>query len=60
MLDTFPWEMLPILQEQPVSRMENIHFTYYLYKVHEEAFVDGHLVTKADVGRYIINPGACS
>ncbi|XP_045539175.1 uncharacterized protein LOC106713033 [Papilio machaon] len=55
-LDTFPWEMLCAVETQPVCRMENIHFTYYLYKIHEKDFVDGHLVNKAEVGRYIINP----
>ncbi|KPI95957.1 Separin [Papilio xuthus] len=56
LLDTFPWEMLSAVRTQAVCRMENIHFTYYLYKVHEKNFVDGHLVNKAEVGRYIINP----
>ncbi|XP_013145878.1 PREDICTED: separin [Papilio polytes] len=56
LLDTFPWEMLSCVREQAVCRMENIHFTYYLYKTHEKQFVDGHMVIKADVGRYIINP----
>ncbi|CAH2051711.1 unnamed protein product, partial [Iphiclides podalirius] len=56
MLDTFPWEMLPIFHHQPVSRMENIHFTYALYKIHEKDFVDGYIASKTDVGRYIINP----
>ncbi|XP_072934655.1 separin [Epargyreus clarus] len=56
MLDTFPWESLPILNHQPVCRMENIHFLYALYKIHEKDIVDGYFTTKADVGRYIINP----
>ncbi|KAL0818068.1 hypothetical protein ABMA28_008604 [Loxostege sticticalis] len=56
MLDTFPWETLPIINHHPVSRIENIHFLYYLYKLHEKDIVDGYLVSKADVGRYIINP----
>ncbi|XP_063833365.1 uncharacterized protein LOC135082498 [Ostrinia nubilalis] len=56
MLDTFPWETLPIINHDPVSRIENIHFLYYLYKLHEKNIVDGYLETKADVGRYIINP----
>ncbi|KAG6457866.1 hypothetical protein O3G_MSEX010537 [Manduca sexta] len=57
LLDTFPWETLPILNHHPVSRMENIHFLYYLYKIHEKQIVDGHFVAKCDVGRYVINPG---
>ncbi|XP_047033307.1 separin [Helicoverpa zea] len=56
MLDTFPWETLPILNQHPVSRMENIHFLYYLYKIHESKIVDGYFAAKCDVGRYVINP----
>ncbi|KAJ8713144.1 hypothetical protein PYW08_008448 [Mythimna loreyi] len=56
MLDTFPWETLPILNQHPVSRMENIHFLYYLYKVHENDVIDGYFAAKCDVGRYVINP----
>uniref|UniRef100_A0A2H1W5J8 separase n=1 Tax=Spodoptera frugiperda TaxID=7108 RepID=A0A2H1W5J8_SPOFR len=56
-LDTFPWETLPILNQHPVSRMENIHFLYYLYKVHEKSIVDGYYAAKCEVGRYVINPG---
>ncbi|XP_050353492.1 uncharacterized protein LOC126775525 [Nymphalis io] len=56
MLDTFPWETLPIINQQPVSRIENIHFLYMLYKVHEDRIVDGYFKANADVGRYIINP----
>ncbi|CAH1641316.1 unnamed protein product [Spodoptera littoralis] len=55
-LDTFPWETIPILNQHPVSRMENIHFLYYLYKVHEKNIVDGYYAAKCDVGRYVINP----
>ncbi|XP_026740569.1 separin-like [Trichoplusia ni] len=56
MLDTFPWETLPILNQHPVSRMENIHFLYYLYKIHEKKICDGYFNAKCDVGRYVINP----
>ncbi|CAG9103949.1 unnamed protein product [Plutella xylostella] len=56
MLDTFPWECLPLLNTHPVSRMENLHFIYYLYKVHEKNIVDGYYLSKADEGRYVINP----
>ncbi|KAJ2942982.1 hypothetical protein O0L34_g15173 [Tuta absoluta] len=55
-LDTFPWESLPILNHHPVSRIENIHFLYYLYKIHEKDVVDGYFTAKADKGRYLINP----
>ncbi|CAG9791650.1 unnamed protein product [Diatraea saccharalis] len=56
-LDTFPWETLPIINQHPVSRMENIHFLYYLYKIHESRITDGYFNARADVGRYVINPG---
>lgn len=56
MLDTFPWETLPIINQHPVSRIENIHFLYTLYKVHEPRIVDGYFNAKAEVGRYLINP----
>jgi hypothetical protein len=56
-LDTFPWETLPIINYHPVSRMENLHFLYYLYKLHQKNISDGYLNAKADVLRYVINPG---
>ncbi|KAL4708912.1 hypothetical protein ACJJTC_010957 [Scirpophaga incertulas] len=55
-LDIFPWESLYIINQHPVSRIENIHFLYYLFKLHEKNIIDGYFITKADVGRYIINP----
>ncbi|XP_073948672.1 extra spindle pole bodies like 1, separase isoform X2 [Choristoneura fumiferana] len=55
-LDTFPWESLPVLSQHPVSRIENIHFLYSLYKMHEDKIVDGYFAAKSDVGRYVINP----
>ncbi|CAB3256831.1 unnamed protein product [Arctia plantaginis] len=56
MLDTFPWETLPVLNHHPVSRLENIHFLYYLYKIHEKDVKDGYFTTKCEIGRYVINP----
>ncbi|XP_045503315.1 uncharacterized protein LOC123700208 [Colias croceus] len=56
MLDTFPWESLPVLNLQPVTRMENIHFLYMLYKIHQNRIVEGYFEAKSEVGRYIINP----
>ncbi|KOB76374.1 Separin [Operophtera brumata] len=57
MLDTFPWESLPVLKHHPVTRIENIHFLYYLYKTHLSSMVDGYIETSGQVGRYVINPG---
>lgn len=48
--------MLNILKEHPVSRMPSLHFTYALYKEHENTFVNGHKVIKPEKGGYIINP----
>ncbi|CAG9559334.1 unnamed protein product [Danaus chrysippus] len=56
MLDTFPWETLPILNQHPVTRIENIHFLYSLYKTHENKIINGYYTTSTNVGRYIINP----
>lgn len=56
MLDTFPWETLPVLNHHPVSRLENLHFLYYLYKIHEKDIKDGYFRTTCEVGRYVINP----
>ncbi|XP_059053319.1 uncharacterized protein LOC131847699 [Achroia grisella] len=55
-LDSFPWETLPILNHHPVCRMENIHFVYSLFKQHEKQFVDGYFEASGGVGRYVINP----
>nr|XP_034827801.1 separin [Maniola hyperantus] len=56
MLDTFPWETLPILAQQPVSRIENVHFLYSLYKEHQDRIVDGYFAAECNVGRYVVNP----
>ncbi|XP_045518099.1 separin isoform X2 [Pieris brassicae] len=56
LLDSFPWESLPALNPHPITRMENIHFLYFLYKTHEDSIVDGYFLTKSEVGRYVINP----
>lgn len=49
--------MLDILQDHPVSRMPSLHFTYALFKEHENSISDG-IKTNIDYnkGRYIINP----
>ena len=57
LLDPFPFETLPILHHHAVTRIENIHYLYTLYKAHEERIKDGYYLAKAEVGRYVINPG---
>lgn len=49
--------MLNILLEHPVSRMPSLHFTYALYKEHENSIING-IKTGVDPkkGTYIINP----
>ncbi|OWR47788.1 putative DNA double-strand break repair Rad50 ATPase [Danaus plexippus plexippus] len=56
LLDTFPWETLPTLNQHPVTRMENIHFLYALYKMHENKIINGYYTASSRVGRYVINP----
>ncbi|KRT84740.1 Peptidase, partial [Oryctes borbonicus] len=57
-LDALPWEMLDVLQDHPVSRMPSLHFTYALFKEHEDSIVDGVKVgVDCQKGNYIINPG---
>ncbi|GJQ66032.1 hypothetical protein Trydic_g4122 [Trypoxylus dichotomus] len=57
-LDTLPWEMLDVLQDHPASRMPSLHFTYALFKEHEQSIVNGVKVgIDYQKGKYIINPG---
>ncbi|XP_041972055.1 separin [Aricia agestis] len=55
-IDPFPWETLSVLYNQPVSRIENIHFLYFLFKKHEKQIVNGYFCAQSDIGRYVINP----
>ncbi|KAB0804727.1 hypothetical protein PPYR_01697 [Photinus pyralis] len=56
-LDALPWEMLDILENQPISRMPSIHFTYALYKEHESTISNGVKNVTIGKGTYLINPG---
>ncbi|XP_025833469.1 separin [Agrilus planipennis] len=57
-LDVFPWEMLDIIQEHSVSRMPSFHFTYGLFKEHEDSIINGFKRNiSCDKGTYVINPG---
>lgn len=50
--------MLDVLQDHPVSRMPSLHFTYALFKEHEDSIVNGVKVgVDSKKGKYIINPG---
>ncbi|XP_018575922.1 separin [Anoplophora glabripennis] len=56
-LDCFPWEMIDVLNDEPVSRVPSLQFIYTLFKEHEKDIVDGHkIVTDFDKGTYIVNP----
>ncbi|XP_077295505.1 extra spindle pole bodies like 1, separase [Arctopsyche grandis] len=56
-LDTFPWEVLPIFNGSPVTRMECLSVTYALYKEHETNIKNGYFQLKPASGRFLINPG---
>lgn len=49
--------MIDIIQDHPVSRMPSFHFTYALFKEHENSIVNG---VKTNInpknGSYIVNP----
>lgn len=49
--------MLNVLQDHPVSRMPSLHFTYALFKEHENSIKNG-IITGIDSkkGSFIINP----
>lgn len=55
-LDCFSWEMTEILKDSPVSRMPSLHFTYALYKEHENTIIGGYKQISSKNGKYIINP----
>ncbi|KAJ4439848.1 hypothetical protein ANN_07976 [Periplaneta americana] len=55
-LELFPWEMLTVLQDHPVSRLPSLHVLYTLYKAHKSRIVGGRLQVDAGLGYYIVNP----
>ncbi|XP_072381115.1 uncharacterized protein Sse [Diabrotica undecimpunctata] len=56
-LDYFPWELIDVLEDQPVYRLPSLHFLYCLFKEHENDIVDGYkIVRKYDKGSYVVNP----
>ncbi|CAH1276827.1 unnamed protein product [Diabrotica balteata] len=56
-LDYFPWELIDVLEDQPVYRLPSLHFLYCLFKEHEDDIVDGYkIVRKYDKGSYVVNP----
>ena len=44
-LDSIPWEMLDVLEDEPVSRLPSLHFVYFLFKAHEKNIEAGHKVS---------------
>lgn len=49
--------MIDVLQNQPVSRMPSLHFSYALFKEYEDSIVDGWKInSNPKNGSYVINP----
>lgn len=49
--------MMDVLENHPVTRMPCLHFTYALFKEHQDSIVDGLKIIKNSLnGAYIINP----
>lgn len=59
-IDQIPWEMLDILAEQSVSRMQSFHFTYALFNAHELEIENGRKLIKLNElkGGMLLNPSA--
>lgn len=56
-LDFFPWEMIDVLQDEPVSRLPSFHFSYCLFKEYQGDIVKGYkILTDYDKGTYVVNP----
>ncbi|CAH2007969.1 unnamed protein product [Acanthoscelides obtectus] len=56
-LDAFPWEMMDVLKEKPVTRVPSLRFLYNLYKSHRNDIVDGYKIIKySNKGCYVVNP----
>ncbi|XP_060536236.1 uncharacterized protein LOC132708126 [Cylas formicarius] len=56
-LDIFPWEMMDVIQDNPVCRMPSLHFIYFIYKTYESEIEDGHkIVTQYKRGTFVVNP----
>ncbi|XP_030756726.1 separin [Sitophilus oryzae] len=56
-LDCVPWEMMKVIENEPISRLPSLHFVYLLYKTHEKDIENGHKVIRNySNGSYIVNP----
>lgn len=56
-MDCFPWELIDILHDEPVSRLPSLHFVYCLFKEHQQDIVNGNvIITEHEKGSYIVNP----
>ncbi|XP_017776541.1 PREDICTED: separin [Nicrophorus vespilloides] len=56
-IDKIPWEMIDVLADHPVCRMQSLHFTYALYKEHEHDIQNGwKIISNPIKGSYILNP----
>lgn len=49
--------MMDVIENHPVTRMPSLHFTYALFKEHENSIVDGmKIIENPNNGAYILNP----
>ncbi|CAG9766473.1 unnamed protein product [Ceutorhynchus assimilis] len=56
-LDSFPWEMLTILTDQPVTRLPSLYFAHLLFKSHEKEIQRGDKIVRSHKnGKYLLNP----
>lgn len=49
--------MVDVLENHPVTRMPSLHFTYALFKEHEDSIENGlKIISNPINGAYIVNP----
>lgn len=49
--------MIDVLENHPATRMSSLHFTYALFKEHEDSIEDGlKIIKNPNNGAYVVNP----
>lgn len=57
-LDCFPWEMMDVLLDVPVSRLPSIHLLHALFHEHASTIEKGYkMVKNPQNGAFVLNPG---
>lgn len=57
-LEIYPWEMISILRNAPVTRMPSLHFAHALFEHHKARIINGYITgVNYDNGTYLTNPG---